>query len=135
MGSDKIKKDKILARDVMTTNNRSRTLYLIESGQVLQAALDANPELGAFPVTSVPVSTKSSGGEVEEEEEEEARGDFYGMISRANITALIQVGSGCLPRELPHPYLPYLPYHPYLPCPLQLTFSSLHALYLNRQMG
>ena len=28
--------------NVMTTNNRSRTLYLIESGQVLQAALDAN---------------------------------------------------------------------------------------------
>ena len=87
----------------MTTNNRSRTLYLIESGQVLQAALDANHDLGAFPVTSIPVMSSSASktlrdndnkGEVEEAEdddEEEKPGDFYGMISRANIVALIKV--------------------------------------------
>ena len=43
------------ARDVMTQNNRSRTLYCVESGSVLQAALDVNKDLGAFPVTTVSV--------------------------------------------------------------------------------
>lgn len=74
----------------MKSNNRSRTLYLTESGQVLQAALDANPTLGAFPVTSVPLMANGGeGGEIGGVEE--AQGDFYGMISRANVMALIQV--------------------------------------------
>ena len=41
------------ARDVMSQNNRSRTLYCDESGTVLAAALEINKDLGAFPVTTV----------------------------------------------------------------------------------
>ena len=37
----------------MSQNNRSRTLYCIESGTVLAAALEINKDLGAFPVTTV----------------------------------------------------------------------------------
>ena len=41
----------------MTHNNRSRTLYCLESGSVLSAALDVNRDLGAFPVTTVSTSS------------------------------------------------------------------------------
>ena len=47
------------ARDVMTRNNRSRTLYCVESGAVLEAALSVNKDLDAFPVTTV---SKGRGG-------------------------------------------------------------------------
>ncbi len=42
------------ARDVMTKNNRNRTLYVVESGAVLHKALEAHKDLGAFPVTTIP---------------------------------------------------------------------------------
>ncbi len=38
----------------MTANARDRTLYLIESGGVLQQALDVHKDLAAFPVTTMP---------------------------------------------------------------------------------
>ena len=44
---------------MMTRNNRSRTLYCVESGAVLEAALSVNKDLDAFPVTTV---SKGRGG-------------------------------------------------------------------------
>ena len=114
---------------MMSQNNRSRTLYCVESGSVLAAALDINKDLGAFPVTSVSYrGTKGSGGQVvgpshtlllkrivgrsysvevtvlycfyfsvgpphtlQIPEDEEAPGDFLGMISRANVAALLEL--------------------------------------------
>ncbi|GAX84673.1 hypothetical protein CEUSTIGMA_g12094.t1 [Chlamydomonas eustigma] len=79
MGSDKIKKEKISARDVMSKNMRSKTLYCLESGAVLETALEVNKNLGAFPVTTVP-----------EDESNSASGDFLGLISRANVMTLLE---------------------------------------------
>ncbi|GFH23794.1 uncharacterized protein HaLaN_21472, partial [Haematococcus lacustris] len=65
------------ARDVMASNTRDRTLYLVETGQVLQQALDTHRDLAAFPVTLPPLSDK-------------VPGDFVGMISRKNIALLLE---------------------------------------------
>ncbi|KAL6760232.1 voltage gated chloride channel-domain-containing protein [Haematococcus lacustris] len=73
----KANKAKLTARDVMASNTRDRTLYLVETGQVLQQALDTHRDLAAFPVTLPPLSDK-------------VPGDFVGMISRKNIALLLE---------------------------------------------
>ena len=41
------------AKDVMTQNTRTRTLYNEETGEVLARALEVHTDLLAFPVTTV----------------------------------------------------------------------------------
>lgn len=60
--------ERISAKNVMSTNNRARTLYMIEDAAVMQAALDGHPDLGAYPVTTEP---EDEDGQVRERRGEE----------------------------------------------------------------
>jgi hypothetical protein len=39
----------------MTSNNRNRTLYEVESGPVLKNLLELHKDVDAFPVTTIPL--------------------------------------------------------------------------------
>jgi chloride channel 7 len=112
MGSDKIKKERIAAKDVMSLPKRSYTLWSSELPAVLRKVLTDNPDLKAFPVTCPPHDGKFMMAEytIENDPQEQKTephekqsdtegqqdlqlvdGDFLGMISRTNVELLLKL--------------------------------------------